>query len=172
MRQAGGFSQIRKPAPGTNLELELQEAKNNLRTSQSQHLFLRPALCLPVGRMGWGKCVEQLTAHLRLQEAATGWTCLHQRRPVSHSQPAIPCPSLSQVPTTRPHPRMLPWDSYQICRSLSGWQAGPWGCSSLLSCPQQCGRTSCLSQSSRWYHHLLSWQPPRQNTLGQQKSKV
>lgn len=34
MRKAGGFSQIREPAPGRNLDLELQEVEKKKKTSE------------------------------------------------------------------------------------------------------------------------------------------
>ena len=115
--------------------------------------------------------VDWAWGRLETEEGSHRGPCLHQTRPAN---PHHPCPDFLRGP--QPTPRManpwLPQDSYQICRSLSGWQSGPWGCSSLQSCPRRCGMTSCLSENSKWAPHLLSWPLPQQGTLGQTEEQV
>lgn len=156
MRKADGFSQIEKPVPGRNLDPELQEAKSDFCTSQDLHPFLG---CRETDRSSSfaPSCGVEGVWEVPCGEAAEGSRRGILLTPEKACKPRSACksphlPSLSStedpsLPLRMADPR-LPRDSYQICRSLSGWRSGPWGCSSLRSCPRQCGRTSCLSENS------------------------
>ena len=126
MRKAGGFSQSREPAPGRNLDLELQEVgkkkKKDFWTSQYLHAFLacreadgHCSFVPPCGVHGaWGRLYEETEGGSHRGPLTPNEACGPQ--PACKSPP-LPALTFSGDPSLPPR---LPQDSYQMRRSLSG----------------------------------------------------
>ena len=99
-----------------------------------------------------GRCEAHLHGRLALER--TSHLAIHWTSPLHRHRPREGLP--------HHHPE----HTYQVYRTRFGCIWNPWGWSSLRKCQQLCGRTSCLSGSSRWGQHLTSWPRPRHNNLG------